>query len=197
MAIGISVVGDVKEISRDLAAIKKSIPRITGTSLNQLATWARSQVIAETAREMRLPKSVVSQTIRTKKGVSTPTPRFRLVRASTYKPIAELIAVSKGIQVTDIAGAWVGRKPGQGGGVKAKGGRFYKGAFKAKAAGGTVRVWKRTGKERLPIFLPRVGINERLIRAFNTRVAGLSGTAEFRRLFKAAADRELAKLKLS
>lgn len=191
MPLELNVTGNLDVITRDIKKIKASIPRLTQTSINALGTWARREVIKETSKELRLPVKAISQTIRNGKAV----PRFTLYKARAGTPVVRLVAISAGIQVTDIAGNWIGRKPGQGGGVKAKGGRFYKGAFKAPAPGGTIRVWKRKpGSKRLPIFLPRVGVNDRMIRAFDAKVAGIPGSDEFNRLFRLATERELRKL---
>lgn len=184
--IGISVQGDVKELSRDLKAIRASIPRITSRALNELATWGRKEMVDETATELRLPRQVIAKT--TRKGEKAD--RFRILKASPALLMAQLVARSEGIQVTDVAGAWTGRKPGQGGGVKAKGGRFYRGAFKAPVKG-RERVWKRRGPARLPIFLPRIGTRSTMLKTFDKYVAGERGTAIFRQRFQRLANLEL------
>ena len=187
--IEINVTSDLKEMQRDLQAIRSRLPSLTAQAVNALASWARQETIDQTAKELRLPKARISTA--TREGARVP--RFRLTRASPALPIARLSVLSAGIQVTEVAGAWTGRKPGQGGGVKAQGGRFYKGAFKGKAKGGKVRVWKRQGDERLPVFLPRIGTRKAMEKTFAQYVDGPKGVAFFRRKFDELAKRALAK----
>jgi len=189
MPIEINVTCDLKQFTRDLRAIKSAIPRITSRALNELATYARKETIDETASQLRLPRKVIAKTKRRGSEVD----RFKLNRASTAIAIASLRVISEGIQVTDVAGAWTGRKAGQGGGVKAKGGRFYRGAFKAPAPGGQVRVWKRRGQERLPVFLPRIGTRDAMLRTFDTKINRGQGPQIFRQRFQRLANLELAK----
>ena len=187
--ISINVKADVEKLSRDLSVIKSAIPRITSRALNELAVWARKETINQTASDLRLPRNVIAKATRRGQKID----RFRLSRANKARLTATLNVLSEGIQVTEVAGAWIGRKPGQGGGVKAKGGRFYKGAFKAPAPGGKVRVWKRKGPKRLPIFLPRIGTRDAMIRTFDRRVSSGQGVQVFRQRFERLANLELAK----
>lgn len=187
--IEINVVGDVKLLARDLQKIKAAIPRITSRAINELATYARKETIDETAKELRLPRKVIAKTTRRGSEVD----RFRLSKATTGRAIATLKVISAGIQVTDIAGAWIGRKPGQKGGVKAKGARFYRGAFKAPAPGGKVRVFKRQGPDRKPVFLPRIGTRDAMLRTFDRKINGGQGRAVFKQRFDRLATLELAK----
>lgn len=184
----VDVTADTKRLSRDLTAIKAALPRITARAINELAVWARSQTIKATAADLRLPQKVIRKT--TRRGAEVD--RFRLVRAVRGIPVAKLRVRSSGIQVTDVAGAWIGRKPGKGGGVKAKGGRFYRGAFKAPV-GGKLRVWKRRGPKRLPIFLPRIGTRDAMLRTFERHIMRGQGPQIFRQRFARLAQRELAK----
>lgn len=189
MPVEIDVQADVKRMARDLVKIKAAIPTITFRAVNELATWARKEVIDETADKLRLPKTIIQNT--TRKGQKKP--RFALSKASRNIPVATLRVISAGIQVTDVAGAWIGRKPGQKGGVKAKGGRFYRGAFKAPAKGGTIRVFKRRGPDRKPLFLPRIGTRKQMEDAFRVKVEGGQGAEVFRQRFDRLARYELAK----
>lgn len=190
MPVQIDVTSDAKLMARDLKRIRAAIPKITSRAVNELATWARKETIRETAGKLRLPRKVIAKT--TRKGNQVD--RFALRRATANTPIATLTVISAGIQVSDVAGAWIGRKPGQKGGVKAKGGRFYRGTFKGKARGaGTERVWKRTGPDRKPLMLPRIGTKKAMEAAFEAKVSGSKGTALFRERFQRLAAYELAK----
>ncbi len=189
MPIEINVTGDVKRLQKDLRAIRDAVPKITYRAINELATWARKETIDTTAKTLRLPRLTIAKT--TRRGVKRD--RFRLTKAVRANATATLRVISEGIQVTDVAGAHTGRKPGQGGGVKAKGGRFYKGAFKAPAPGGKIRVWKRKGKARLPIFLPRIGTRDAMLRTFDRRINSGQGADVFRQRFQRLAALELAK----
>lgn len=204
MPIDISVTADVRAMQRDLKAIKAKLPSIAAASLNKLANHAQKEVISETAAQLRLPKSVVSKTVKDK----APAPRFRLSRASPKYLVATLKANSAGIQVTQIAGANIKPRnvPGRshkntaGGGTKAKGSRFYPGAFKARK-GGVQRVWimrselssvnPRPGKYKLGLL--RIGINDRFLRAFKDKVEGPQGSAFFRREYLKAAERAISR----
>ncbi len=183
----INVKADVAAARRELAAIRAKIPSITARALNETAVWARKTTIDKTASDLRLPRKNIAKTTRRGEEVD----RFRLVRANRARLESRLRVISAGIQVTDVAQAWIGRKPGAGGGVKARGGRFYRGAFKAPGPGGKVRVWKRRGKQRLPIFLPRIGTRKAMETAFDQ----LAGSEAARRVFLQRFDR-LARFEL-
>lgn len=188
--LSIDVRGDVAKAKRSLSRIRGAIPRITARAINELATYARSTTIRETARDLKLPQPVIRKT--TRKGSTVD--RFRLTRATPRYLTARITARSEGIQVTDVAGIQLKRK---GGGVKAKGGRFYKGAFKAPAPGGKIRVWKRRGPERLPVFLPRIGTRQKMLDAFQRKVDSPAGRTVFRQRFDRLARFELAKAGLA
>lgn len=187
--ISINVKADVEQLSRDLRAIEAVIPKITTQALNELAVWARKETINQTAADLRLPRNVIAKATRRGQKVD----RFRLSRANRNRQTATLSVLSEGIQVTEVAGAWIGRRPGQGGGVKAKGGRFYQGAFKAPVKG-RERVWKRQGPQRLPIFLPRIGTRSAMLKTFDTRISSGQGVQVFRQRFERLASVELAKV---
>lgn len=187
--ITINVTGDVKRLSKDLGKIKSAIPRITSKAVNELSVWAKDETINKVASNLKLPKQVISRTTRGGRKV----PRFALRRARVGYPVATLNIISSGIQVTDVAGAWIGKKPGQGGGVKAKGGRFYKGAFKGRSAGGTVRVFKRRGPARGNLFLPRIGTRVEMGRVYARYIEGDIGRRVFKDRFNLIANAELAK----
>lgn len=187
--IEINVTGDVRTLSRDLKAIKGAIPRITSRAINELAVYARKETIDTTAKELRLPRKVIAKTQR--RGVEVD--RFRIAKATAANPVATMRVLSAGIQVTAVAGAWVGRQAGQKGGVKAKGGRFYRGAFKARAPGGRTVVFKRQGPERKPLFLPRIGTRDAMLRTFDAKVNSGQGATVFRQRFERLANLELAR----
>ncbi|MBN8279069.1 MAG: phage tail protein [Gammaproteobacteria bacterium] len=188
--ITIDVKSELDQMRRDLSAIRQAIPRITAQALNETATYARKATIDETARVLRLPRKVIATTTRGREKVE----RFRLYKANRDRLEATLQVISKGIQVTDVAGAWVGRRPGRGGGVKAKGGRFYQGAFKARAGrSGDIRVFKRqvrggTRVGRTPLFLPRIGARKGMEAAFGRMVGGEAGRRIFAQRFNRLAD---------
>ena len=189
MRLEIDVTNNLKSMERDLQKIKAAIPRITSRAVNELAVYARSVSIDVNADTLNLPRKAIAKG--TRRGIEVD--RFKVVKKSTALiPVAKLLGVLAGIQVTNVAGAWIGRKPGQGGGVKAKGGRFYRGAFKGQARGGTVRVFKRRGNTR-KLFLPRIGINKALLYTFDAKISNGQGVSIFRQRFNRLAAFELAK----
>jgi hypothetical protein len=187
--IEVNVVGDVKEMQRDLHRIKARIPSLTAQAVNSLATWARRQTIEKTARDLGMTKARISTiTVRDKAGNKKYSPRFVLTRASPFIPVAYLNVKGKAIEVTDVAHSW-NKQPG--GGVTALG-NTYPGAFKAKL-NSKWRVLKRQGAKRLPLKSPYIGTRKSMEETFNRYIAGAAGRAYFRSEFKRLGDAALLK----
>jgi len=205
MPIEINVTANTKAMERDFRAIKSKLPSIAAAALNKLGNYAKLQVIGETARDLRLSPDVIAKTVKDGNKV----PRFALTRASPKYLVSTLSAKSAGIQVTQIAGANIkprnvaGRshKNTAGGGTKAKGSRFYPGAFKATVKG-VSRVWimrselsaKNPRKGKYKLGLLRIGVNDQFLRAFKRKVEGPIGTAFFVREYRIAAERALGRV---
>lgn len=154
--ISLSVKAELNKAAKDFPRLAKKIPRLAANALNETAVYVRKEGITKVARELRLPRTIVAKRLTLsgeKKG-----DRIVLRRATAGRLVAVLNTYVRGIPVTQVAGAQT-KRPG--GGVKAKGGRFYQGAFKAKG-----QVFKRIGRTRTPLMVPKIGVRELLAKEF-------------------------------
>jgi len=195
-----SVETEIREMSRDLAKIKAAIPRVTAGAINELAEWSQETIIAGTARKLRIARSVIEFTQKNRAKY----PRFLRTPAREDSLRATVLADAAGIQVSDLSPVAVnpwnvkGRGTTRGGGVRAVGGREYKGAFKAGVRG-KFRVFKRRtgagGKpvSKTPVGLLRVGTVKAMDEQFKGIVDSGRGAQTFRERFRRLADQELLK----
>jgi hypothetical protein len=152
-------------------------------SLNRQATLADREATKTVAAELNLPERVVRN--RLDRFGRVKSRRTKIQRATMNNLNVAVEVYLRGIPVTQIAGKEL-RRPG--GGVKATGSRFYVGAFKARQ-----QVFKRIGRERSPLMVPKVGVRERLRKEFDKRLTGPEGLALFRRLYLESCRRQLAR----
>ena len=154
--INLSVKVELNDAARRFPALAKRIPRYAATALNETATFIRKEGIRQVAKELRLPVSIVGK--RFDLLGNQKANRVLLRRATAGNLTATLNTYVRGIPVFQVAGLQT-KRPG--GGVKAKGGRFYQGAFKAKGL-----VFKRRSPDRYPLMLPKIGVRQILNRTF-------------------------------
>ena len=199
-----SVETEIREMSRDLKKIKEAIPRITYKALNELTYWAREEISSGAASKLKIPEYKLR--FQTAKGMARS--RFLLTEARETHLRAEIRGNAEGIQVTDLApralSPWNVKGAShkvRGGGVLAIGGRFYKGAFLARARGkGKERVFHRRSKAaassgrrkgRYPVGLVRVPVVKAMDDQFHGIVDSGRGSFKFKQRFSEIANQEL------
>lgn len=177
------VSANVKFDDRALKSANKQIQRAakksTARAINETLVNARSTSIKETAKAKKLPqKPIRSRLTRSgqKKG-----DRARLTRARQNKLSGGVTVYMRGIPVYQVSGAQTKR------GVKAKGGRLYEGAFYPRNTRGPSRygglVFKRQGRARTPLMMPKIGVRQILDQKFTSKVAGREGQQVMRQRF--------------
>ena len=157
-------------------------------SINQVAKDARKGAQRQAAKELRLPLSIIRK--RFNRAGEATKDRTEFYKATRGRPSALLRVYHRGIAIHQI-------KTGKGQnrqGVRAKGGRLYKGAFVVGGSGRAAGlVLKRKGKSRFPLFAPRLSVRKTLEDAFNRNLSGPAARFAFRREFERRLRRRLAR----
>ena len=167
---GLNVRTDKNQAARDFPQLARSLPSLTRNAINRTATWAEREATSAVAKSLRLPVRFVRN--RYDRAGRAKASRTTIRRATPVNLNASLEVYVRGLPVFQVAGREVRRR---GGGVKATGGRFYPGAFRAKGL-----VYKRQGAARLPLMIPKIGLREALRAGFDARVTGMQGVEHFR-----------------
>ena len=188
MPIALNVKADIRQVEKMLGRLKKGGPRIVARALNETAKTAQSLAIKDTAKEIRLPRKFVAWRF-TQDG-KRKGDRSTIRKAYPTRLTVVLNVHMRGIPVFQIANKAPPIGKQRKGGVKAKGGRFYKGAFYAPVAGG-MRVFKRKTRARHPLMLPKVGVRQRLDRKFRNNTQGRQGRARFRSSYERLIEVEI------
>jgi len=178
---------DLKELRSTNKQIQKAAQRAARLAINETATSAKSEAIKQTAREYGFaPKfvryrwsSMLSGGKPVRKGE-----RMKLIKANKSRLSASINVHLRGLPVSVIAGAQIKQTRGwtkgaqQRGsrqfGVKAKGGRFYKQAFKDSKG----RVFKRRDNGK-GIMMPKIGLRDDLIGEFDALIFSPRAQARF------------------
>jgi len=197
MAITLTVKGDTKKlVARLQATAKKAIIPATIAALNATATEARRESFRQSATRLQLPARKLSKRFRQDGSVAKD--RAYLLRATRSRLEARIEVNLRGIQVHNIA---TSRTPTsarkyRGKGVKAAGGRLYKGAFIARVprAGANIAL-KRRKKDRKPTFIPRLGVRVELKRSFSRNTTGARGRARYRKALRAQVRKRLRRVR--
>ncbi len=172
---GLIVKVEMNQAAREFPQLARSLPSLTRNAINRTATWAEREATAAVAKQLKLPVKFVRNRL-TRDG-SVKERRTTIRRATTANLNATLEVYMRGLPVYQVALPMQRRA----GGVKAKGGRFYPGAFRPQKGSKEGLVFKRMGPRRVPLMMPKIGLRERLHKEFDKRISGAEGIAFFRR----------------
>ena len=183
-----SVQVDTKQLEKAFKQIERKLPSATAATLNKSANRAKKAAIKNVSGALSIPQKFITNRY-TVKGVKK-APRSTLKRASPRKLRADLDVYMRGIPVGQIAGKPTKR---QHAGVKAKGGRFYKGAFYSPGAAPHGFVFKRRGSSK-KLMMPKIGVRKRLMKQYEHFLLGAEGIRFFKREWNKAAQKKLDKI---
>tara|TARA_R110002049_G_scaffold2743_1_gene20902 strand:- start:6882 stop:7454 length:573 start_codon:yes stop_codon:yes gene_type:complete len=184
----LTVSGDVNKLTRHLSKTERRyIPTVSVQSVNELAKNARIDAQKKVANDMRLPLKIIRKRFDINGNVKGD--RVQYYKATRSKPQALLRVHHRAIPVFQIAGVQTKR------GVKAKGGRLYVSAFKPKSGRRAGFVFKRQGKARTPLFVPKVSIRAQIKQEFQKRTTGPLARNNFRRIFNRRLEKKLNTLR--
>ena len=183
------------DIRKDLSRLRKNGQVMAEQrAINKLATWTRGQAVKQVASDISLPRKFVAKRF-TRNG-SAKADRVILKKARKQRdPEAILRSWMRGLPVYQIATSTTKQ------GVKARGGRFYPGAFVPFSQRGQGRkvprgaiVFKRRGPgSRAKLMLPKLGLRERLDEKIRELPVGVQGQrimrTEFNRQMNLAIQR--------
>lgn len=185
-----SVMVDTKELEKAFKQIEKKLPSVTAKAINESATFAKTQAQRETAQELNVPLKLIRKRLNVNGDVKSD--RSILKRAYRNRLTATLDVYMRGIPVGQIANKPTKRqrmRPG----AKAKGGRFYQGAFYAPGAPPHGFVFKRRNSSK-KLMVPKVGVRKRLQKKFGKYIFATAGVNEFKRRWNRLANYELSKI---
>jgi len=185
----ITVKVDTSQLDAAFKEIKKRLPTVTARAINETTAWAKKNAEKDAARELDVTLKLIRKRLKVTGEVKED--RARVRKANRSHLTSSLEVYVRGIPVGQIAAKPTkrqNRRPG----VKAKGGRLYRGAFYAPGAVPHGFVFKRRRSGRL--MMPKVGVRKVLERFFELYTAGPAGVAEFRRRWNRLASFELSKI---
>lgn len=188
MTVTLDIRADIKKLTRDLTVIqKRSVPKVTARAINETLVNARSQAIKEVSSDLRLAQKWVRyrHTIHgEKKGE-----RAVLRKANAGNLVGTMNVYMRGIPVHYIAGKQTKV------GVKARGGRLYRSAFKAVSRKtGAELVLKRRGAGTRKLMMPKIGVRTALNERIERYATSASGIATFRRRWERLLQHELNRI---
>lgn len=185
----ISVKVDTRELERAFKKINKRMPTVTARAINESATWARTKALKGASQLLRIQLKLIRKRLTIAGRVKED--RTKIRKANKNRLTAELDVYVRGIPVGQIA-AKPTKRQNKRPGVKAKGGRLYRGAFYAPGAAPHGYVFKRRQSGQL--MMPKVGVRRVLDKQFKYYIVGFIGTAEFRKRWERLALFELSKI---
>ena len=181
---------DTKEIAKAFKQIESRLSSVTARAINETTTFARTHAERETARELRVPLKLVRKRLNVSGDVKDD--RSKIKRAYRNRLAASLDVYMRGIPVGQIANKPTKRQR-QRPGAKAKGSRFYQGAFYTGTAAPHGFVLKRR-KGSKKLMMPKVGVRRRLSKKFEHYIIGTAGTNEFKKRLNRLANYEFSKI---
>ena len=188
MTVSLSVKGDVKDVMRSLRRIdRRIVPKITARALNKAGETVRQETAKQVGKDLRIaPKRMKRRFDRNGKPKGD---RIRLFKANRTRLAADLTVYLRPIPVIQLARVKQTKK-----GVRAEGGRFYRGAFIQTIGGGSKQVMRRVRPDvaRYPVTVLKVPIASRL-RNKAEELLDEEGADIFRKEFERLARVELAR----
>jgi len=186
----VSVRVDTSELEKAFKQINRKMPAVTAKAINETARFAKSNSEKEVAKALRLkPLKLVTKRFTIEGEVKED--RTKLTEANRSRLRSTLSVYVRGIPVGQIAGKATKsqrKRPG----VKAKAGRFYKGAFYNPRDNRMVFKRRKSGQ----LMMPKVGVRKLLTDKFGTYVSGRPGLVEFRKRWERLARFELSKISI-
>ena len=194
---------DFKELRSTNEEIQKAAERAVRLAVNETANNAKSEAIKQTARDYGIAQQFVryrwSSRLAGGKPVKTGE-RMKIIKASRNNYSASIKVHLRGLPISVIAGKQIKQAKGwnkgaqkrgtRQAGVKAKGGRFYRQAFKDSSG----RVWKRRDSGK-GIMMPKLGLRDDLIGEFDALIFGPRAQARFQRVYDRILKAKLKPLK--
>jgi hypothetical protein len=194
----LSVKVEYNQAAKLFPQMAKKLPSITARAINKTANAAKEKMIDKLKTELRLPRKIVANRLSRNGGVKES--RFKLRRASPSYLAAELSIYARGIPVYQVAGMAVNpyNVPGRtrkrkGGGVKAKGPRFYEGAFKVPSGQYAGMVFKRRTAARDSLMMPKIGERKKINEGGNQYIVSTEGHRIFKRIYNEMIRAELSR----
>jgi len=174
LAVSIKLKGD-KAIKKDLKRIRKSVvPKLETRAINKAASRANTETKREVAKKLGIKVGLIGRRIKVKKGKG-------------LSGRARLIALMLPIRASDVG------KPRQTKAGAKAGKFFFAKHFVAQTRGGSVGIFTRKGRSRLPIKATTIPIDPPFKTVADKHVfktAAIEFKKEFERLARVALKRK-------
>lgn len=171
--------------AKQFSQLGRRLPSLTAQALNKTSTEARRRALAAASRELKLPQSVINK--QWKRGGGAERRVAVTGRATPWRLQARVSAHLTPLPFFAIAGAQTRA------GVRGKGGRLERGAFKVPKGSKTGLVFRRTGKPRLPVEMPKIALRGVLQKHMDSFISGPEGLATFRKFYRERINAALAR----
>lgn len=161
---------DLVRAAREIGASERQVRAALRTTVNKMAAWAKTRSVRELSSELRMTQRIIR----------------RRLRATRTRQSAQGVQASVWYGTLPVSLIHLGARKAKGG-VRAQGGRFVQSAFIARGRGGREQVFKRKGRERLPIERQR----EAIAAPTQQHVEQLAEARAFEQRFQQVFDHEL------
>jgi hypothetical protein len=187
MTINIQTKLDDTQVRKMFKALgAKPMNRVNVRAQNEVMTKARTKSIRAVSKSEKLPQKFIRY--RFDGQGNKKADRAKLKKGNVRNLTSVLTVYMRGLPVGAVAGAQTKQ------GVKAKGGRLYKGAFKATTAAGQGVVLKRRSKKRTPTMMPKIGLRGQLQKQFERNILSRQAQREYQRIYSRLGQLELNRL---
>ncbi len=162
----------INRIALDIAATEDQTRKALRSTLNKMAAWLRVRSVKGMSKALEIQQRVIR----------------RRLKAVKFQDTADGGVAKVWYGLNPVAMIYLGAKKAPGG-VAASGGRFVAGAFIAKGRGkGSPQVFKRVGKDRLPLHREEAAIQKQ---SSSYLEGGVVKSAEFEAQFWKTFEHEL------
>lgn len=186
MTVTLDIRGDIKPVLRSLEQIeRRHVPKATVRGINKASDVVVKGTASEVGKDLNLAAVRLKKRFDRRGDVKGK--RFQVIKARGSRLAALLIVYLRGIPVRQLTRVRQTKR-----GVRAEGGRFYRGAFINRAPSGQEHVFRRAGyfedegkpgQRRKPINVLKVPVGTRL-KTKAARLLRTEGRAAFVKEFE-------------
>lgn len=171
----------LRRLFRDLP--RSVVPVVNARAINEVLKGARTKAIREVSGDIKLQQKWIRY--RFDQNGQRKGERTVIRKATRISQFGTARVYLRGILVAQVQGAQTKR------GVRARGGRFYEGAFKISPRSGPDPLVVKRRPNARKLMAPRIGVRERLTQVMDREIVGIKGRREFDRVWTRIARAQL------
>lgn len=158
----------LQQAAREMGATGAQVQQALRSTVGKMTRWARTRSVRDLGKGLVVPQKVLRPRVKARRLQRT----ARGAEAGVWYGLNPVALIRLGARQTRT-------------GVSARGGRKVQGAFIARARGGGPQVFKRKGRERLPIAMQAADIEARAADYIQDDLAeSRAFEQQFRRVFE-------------